>query len=281
MAITDFPVVKFSCLIELLMPIRCEIEFPRLCEDEMRAIDYVVMGHAFDTHNELGRLCDESVYQRELLRRLRIAGIDAAIEVPIMLSFREFSIGRALDLVIARKVIYELKTVSELLKSHEGQLLGYLYLTNSSRGKLVNFRTVSVESRFVNTTFDRLERQTFRFDDRDYTGYKFLSTLIRELVEDWGTGLNASLYHRAILGCVDGAVDGEQFLPMVSGGQSVGNQRFHLLSSDTALGVTTYSNPSPENINEFNKLIMLCPLKQLHWVNIYHHHVSLVTINKL
>ncbi len=78
-----------------------------------------------------------------------------------MLSFREFSIGRALDLVIARKVIYELKSVSELLKSHEGQLLEYLYLTNSTRGKLLNFRTMSVESRFVNTTFDRLERQTF------------------------------------------------------------------------------------------------------------------------
>ena len=96
------------------MPIRCEIEFPRLCEDEMRAIDYVVMRHAFDTHNDLGRLCDESVYQRELQRRLRITGIEASIEVPITLSFREFSIGRALDLGIARKVIYELKTGSEI-----------------------------------------------------------------------------------------------------------------------------------------------------------------------
>ncbi len=263
------------------MPIRCEFDFPRLCEDEMRATDYIVMEHVFDAHNELGRLCDESVYQRELMRRLQIAGIAVSIEVPITLSFREFSIGRALDLAIASNVIYELKTVSELLKVHAGQLLEYLYLTNSTRGKLVNFRTASVESRFVNTTFDRLERQTFRFDERDYVGDKFLSRLVRELVEDWGTGLNSSLYRRAILGCVGGASDSEQLIPMVSAGQSVGNQRFHLLSSDTALGVTTYSNPSPENKREFEKLIMISPLKQLHWVNIYHHQVRLVTINRL
>ena len=46
------------------MPIHCPITFPRLSEDDMRAIDYAVMGHAFATHTQLGRLCDESVYQR-------------------------------------------------------------------------------------------------------------------------------------------------------------------------------------------------------------------------
>ncbi len=203
------------------MPIHCEIELPRLSEAEMRSIDYVVMGHAFDTHNELGRLCDESVYQRELLRRLRISEFEVSTEVPITLSFRGFSIGRALDLVFARKAIYELKAVSELLTSHEGQLLEYLYLTNSTRGKLVNFRNMSVESRFVNTTFDTLERQMFRFDELGYTGDEFLSTLVRELVEEWGTGLNASLYRRAILSCTGGVAESEQLLPMVAEGSSL------------------------------------------------------------
>ncbi len=44
------------------MPIYCPITFPRLSEDEMHTIDYTVMGHAFATHRELGRLCDESLY---------------------------------------------------------------------------------------------------------------------------------------------------------------------------------------------------------------------------
>jgi len=114
------------------MPIHCPFEFPRQSEEEMRTVDFTVMRHAFDTHNELGRLCDESVYQLELVRRLRLAGYEVSMEVPIRLSFREFSIGRSLDLVIANRVIYELKAVSELMKSHEGQLLDYLYLTNST-----------------------------------------------------------------------------------------------------------------------------------------------------
>ena len=260
------------------MPIHCPFEFPRLSEEEMRTVDFMVMRHAFDTHNELGRLCDESVYQLELVRRLRLTGIEVSMEVPITLSFREFSIGRSLDLVIAKKIIYELKAVAELMKSHEGQLLEYLYLTNSTRGKLVNFRTKSVESRFVNTTFQRIERQTFQFDEHDYSGDGFLPTLVQELVADWGTGLSTSLYRRAILGCTLERNESEQQLPMVSGGQSIGNQRFHLLSPDTALGVTTYSKLIPENRQEFEKLITASPLSRLQWVNIYHHQVTVTTI---
>ncbi len=262
------------------MPIHCNIDFPRLSEDEMRTIDYAVMRHVFDTHNELGRLCDESVYQRGLLRRLQLAGIEASIEVPVWLTFREFSIQRSLDLVVAGKVIYELKTVAHLLKSHEGQLLEYLYLVNSNRGKLVNFRSESVESRYVNTTFDRSTRQGFQFDQADFTGHESLARLIRELVEDWGTGLSASLYRRAILGSVSGAVDSEQLLPMVAEGQAVGNQRFHLLYSHTGLGVTTYAEASLNNRRDFEKLIGASPLSELYWINIHHHHVRLVTIRK-
>lgn len=73
------------------MPIHCPFDSPRLSEDEMRTVDFTVMRLAFDTHNELGRLCDESVDHLELV----------------------------------------------LMKSHEGQLLEYLCLTNSTRGKLV------------------------------------------------------------------------------------------------------------------------------------------------
>ena len=262
------------------MPIHCPFEFPRLSEEEMRTVDFTVMRHAFDTHNELGRLCDESVYQLELVRRLRLAGYEVSMEVPITLAFREFSIGRSLDLVIANQIIYKLKAVSELMKSHEGQLLEYLYLTNSTRGKLVNFRTKSVESRFVNTTFEQIERQMFQLDEQDYSGDRFLPTLVRELVEDWGTGLSASVYRRAILGCMLERAESEQQLPMVSAGQSIGNQRFHLLSPDTALGVTTYPKLIPENSQEFQKLIMASPLKQLQWVNVYHHHVTVTTIER-
>lgn len=146
------------------MPMSCRINFPRLSDDEMRAIDYRVMGHVFEVRNELGRLCDESVYQHCLADRLRHAGFEVAIEEPLELSFREFSTTLRLDLIVDRKVLYELKTVSTLLGEHEGQLLNYLFLLNANRGKLLNFRSESVETRFVNATRTTDDRRRFEVD---------------------------------------------------------------------------------------------------------------------
>ena len=260
------------------MPIHCPISFPRLAEDEMRAIDYPVMGHAFATHQQLGRLCDESVYQRELLPRLQTAGLEGAIEIPITLTHRQFSIRVALDMVVQQKVIYELKTAVALSSAHEAQLLGYLFMTNSTRGKLINFRTQSVESRFVNAPLDDAERRRFTLDVSKYSGDDSLATLVRELIEDWGTGLDASLYRRAILSCLGSGAEPYQMLPMKSGEHSIGNQRFHLLNGETALGVTTYSDPNSANLHDFQKLIAASPLRCMHWVNITHHQVTLTTI---
>jgi GxxExxY protein len=261
------------------MPTICPITFPRLSDDEMRPIDYQVMGHAFATHCKLGRLCDESVYQRELLSRLHSDGIEAAIEVPVNLSHGRFSIDLALDLVVDQKVIYELKTAAGLSSSHAAQLIGYLYLTNTTRGKLINFRPPSVESRFVNTTLDNVERRRFTIDVSKYDGNHDHPAFVRELIEDWGTGLDSSLYWRAILTGLGSEVESERMLPMVSNGHAIGNQRFHLLDSETALGVTTFSTTTTENEQDFSKLISLSPLRRLHWVNITHHHVTLSTIH--
>ncbi len=262
------------------MPVQCEIVFPRLTNDDMKAVDYRVMGHAFATHNELGCLADEAVYQREFLRRLRLDGIEAAMEVPVQLTFRTFAVPLRLDLVVDGKVIYELKTASALNSGHESQLLGYLYLTNSTHGKLVNFRPRSVQSRFVNTTLDGPERRKFEFDHFEYDGPEHFSSLVHDLVEDWGTGLDCSLYRRAILHCTRQGRESEQLLPMVSSGTSVGNQRFHMLDGDTAIGVTSYPDHLVENKRDFAKLIKFSPLKRFYWINIVHHHVHIATIKR-
>jgi hypothetical protein len=62
------------------MPINCPIAFPRLSEAEMRAIDYPVMGYAFEIHRELGCLCDESVYHNHLSEVLAATGFDRKID---------------------------------------------------------------------------------------------------------------------------------------------------------------------------------------------------------
>jgi len=65
------------------MPIESP-RLPRLSSNEMRAIDYEVMKHGFASQNELGRLCDEGVYQMDVGARLSAAGVETRLEVPFV-----------------------------------------------------------------------------------------------------------------------------------------------------------------------------------------------------
>lgn len=45
-------------------------KLPRLSTKEFRELDYSVMGLAFETHRQLGRFCDEGIYQNDLANNL-------------------------------------------------------------------------------------------------------------------------------------------------------------------------------------------------------------------
>ena len=105
------------------MPISCPISFPPLSTEEFGALDYEVMAHAFASHKTLGMLADESVYQGDFLERLQFAGFPVVGEVPVTVSFRTFSKTYLLDVVVADKAIYELKTVTQLAPKHTAQLI--------------------------------------------------------------------------------------------------------------------------------------------------------------
>lgn len=263
------------------MPVSCSIVFPRFTESEMRVIDYPVMGHAFDIHRQLGCLCDESVYHNHLSATLTAAGFQVACEVPILLSFRSFLKTLFLDLVVNQSVIYELKAVVMLTTAHFNQLLNYLFLTNSARGKLINFRPASVESRFVNSTLDLSERRRFCVNTRHWEGPSDFLQMIQELVLDWGTGLDQSLYTEAIVHALGGEACVTHQLPMHMHGISLGNQRFHLLEDNVAFRLTTFQAPNVEHYEaSLQKLLGPSPLIAIHWVNISRHEMLLKTIHR-
>ncbi len=68
------------------MPVSCSASITKLSTDELRELDYRVMRHAFDSHNELGRLADERIYQADLAARLQSAGMKVSREVEVQLS---------------------------------------------------------------------------------------------------------------------------------------------------------------------------------------------------
>jgi len=63
------------------VPIECSLGLEKVDQERFHAVDKVVMRHAFDIHNTLGRLLDERVYQSELAERCRADGMDVHREV--------------------------------------------------------------------------------------------------------------------------------------------------------------------------------------------------------
>lgn len=246
----------------------------------MRDLDYQVMAHAFAAQNELGRLCDESVYQANLARRLTAAGISCRIECPILVTFREFKKQLWLDLVVDDRIPYELKAVARLTQEHENQLLNYLLLANARRGKVINFSSESVESRFVNAPLEAADRHEFVVDTANWVGDAAFSELVKALVRDWGTCLDLSLYLQALTECLGGNELVVQQLPMRSANGPMGNQRFHLVNAHTAFRLTAlHDGVNASHMKHLQQLIRPSPVDRIYWVNIARHELRFQTIS--
>lgn len=107
-------------------------------EDEIASI---VVDSAVEVHRELGPGLLESVYQNCLVHELRLRSIPLSEEAPVAAGYKGlvFETAYRLDLLVADKVIVELKVVETLLPVHKAQLLSYLRLTNKKLGLLLNF----------------------------------------------------------------------------------------------------------------------------------------------
>ncbi|TXT19587.1 MAG: Uncharacterized protein FD138_4320 [Planctomycetota bacterium] len=146
------------------MPITCPVRLRQLSPGEFDELDFRVMGHAFASQNELGRLCEEGVYQCDLQARLLADGFrNVQIEVPVTLSHQDFTKTLFIDL-IADNLVYELKTVLTLTADHEAQLFTYLFLLEANRGKLLNFRPAKVEGLLRATGISHADRRHLRLD---------------------------------------------------------------------------------------------------------------------
>jgi GxxExxY protein len=260
------------------MPITCPIKFKPLSADTFRSLDYAVMAQAFASHQGLGSLADELVYQSDFAARLDVAGFNVLREVPVAASFGSFSKPYSLDMVIDEMAVYELKTVAKLLSEHSAQLLNYLLLLDLERGKLINFRPMSIESRFVNAPLSGADRRRFSIDSRCWQGPAVLFDLVIQLLRDWGTGLGLSLYHQALVHLLGGEQHVSVLLPMHRDGIELANQRFHLASPGAAFRLTAFEQVPSGYSSQLSRLLHASPLKAIHWINIAYHTITFTTI---
>lgn len=101
----------------------------------------LVIGTAIDIHRHFGPGLLESVYEEALCYRLGKEGIafEKQKEIPVYYDEQKMGIGFRADLIIAKQLIVEIKSVEQLAPVHAKQLMTYLRLTGLSIGLLINF----------------------------------------------------------------------------------------------------------------------------------------------
>lgn len=100
----------------------------------------LILNVFYKIYNALGYGFLEKVYGNAMAIELKNLGLPVTQEAPISVYYEGQIIGEYFaDLLVADKVIVELKAVRVLTADHEAQLLNYLKATQYEVGLLLNF----------------------------------------------------------------------------------------------------------------------------------------------
>jgi len=124
-----------------------ETQIPSVTKDfSLRPVTQQLIGAAFEVHNVLGFGFLEKVYQRAMQVELELRGVQVKLEPKLQVQFKGVIVGDyAADLLVADRIIVELKTDAEYQSAHEAQLLNELRGTGIRLGYLINFGRERVE----------------------------------------------------------------------------------------------------------------------------------------
>jgi GxxExxY protein len=113
-----------------------------LLEGNDNDITESIIGCAIEVHKRLGPGLLETVYENALCIELAENGIAFQRQVGVPLYYRGQLISEHRpDLVVAERVVVEVKCVERLLPIHKAQVLTYLRVLNLHTGLLLNFKT--------------------------------------------------------------------------------------------------------------------------------------------
>jgi len=123
-----------------------ETQIKAVKDYSLHPITEQLIGAAFEVHNILGYGFLERVYQRAMQVELQSRGVKVELEPKIQVRFKGIIVGDyAADLLVADKIIVELKTDTAYQSAHEAQLLNELRGTEIHLGYLINFGRERVE----------------------------------------------------------------------------------------------------------------------------------------
>ncbi len=114
--------------------------------DPDEALTEAIIGAAIDVHRHLGPGLLERIYERALRHEFTLRAIPHAHQVPDPIRYKGEDLGDdlRLDLVVANRVIVDLKAKKEVIDVDKAQLLSYLRLSGLRLGLLINFHTADL-----------------------------------------------------------------------------------------------------------------------------------------
>ena len=96
---------------------------------------------ALEVHRTLGPGLMQSTYEHCLAHELAASGIPHKHQCPLPVPYKGSALecGYQVDFLVDGSLVVELKSVDNLLRVHDAQLLRYMKLAGISNGLLVNF----------------------------------------------------------------------------------------------------------------------------------------------
>jgi GxxExxY protein len=126
------------------MAIMKQILIPRDIE-EMATL---TVDAAFSVHSELGPGLLETAYEGCFAHELDLRGIKYQKQLPVPLNYKGklVEVGFRADIVIAQRLLIELKAVEAIIPVHKAQVITYLKLMRLPLGLLINFNEVLIKN---------------------------------------------------------------------------------------------------------------------------------------
>jgi len=173
----------------------------------------------------------------------------------------------------------------DLNDTHRAQTLNYLMLAELTHGKLINFRTGSVQHEFVNSHQTQMTRRIFQIDDQEWrepeTRRGSLRSWFVKFVEDVGTGLDLHLYTEAASHFCGGSEMAAQPITIMDRGVKIGSQKMDLTVNGWAFHVTTVPAESMPPLKlHLSRFLNHTDLEGFQWINVTRDRVSFCTLTK-
>ena len=114
----------------------------------LNKLSYEVIGAAVEVHRNLGPGLLESAYRKCLCRELALRQVPYQKEWPLPVNYKGLRLdcNYRMDIVVARQIVVEVKSVEALAPIHDAQLLTYLRIGGYRLGLLINFNVIVLKN---------------------------------------------------------------------------------------------------------------------------------------